>query len=397
MNLLASKIFSRTVWILCFVSLFNDIASEMLYPILPVYLKEIGFSVFLIGLLEGLADVTSGISKGYFGKLSDISGRRLPFIRSGYLLSVIAKPMFGMFINPVWIFFARTFDRFGKGIRTSARDAMLSDETTKENKGKVFGLHRGMDTTGAFIGPIFALVYIYFNPGDYKTMFFLAFAPGAVGLLLTFLIKEKKHTENSKKADYNFFSFLKYWKNSPAEYKKVVIGFLFFALMNSSDIFLLLKVKSMGYDDTYVIGAYIFYNFIYAVVSYPAGVIADKLSMKTVFISGMIMFAVVYFLMSLELSFVFIIAAFVIYGLFAASTEGISKAWITNIVSKEDTGTALGFFLSFNSICAMLASAMAGFLWSSYSPSVTFTLSYLGAIITAFYFIFMKSKKIAFE
>lgn len=366
----------------------------MLYPILPVYLKNIGFSIFLIGLLEGLADVTSGLSKGYFGKLSDASGKRLIFIQSGYFLSAITKPMFALFINPVWIFFARTFDRFGKGLRTSARDAMLSAETTKENKGKVFGLHRAMDTVGAFIGPIFALVYIYYRPDDYQTMFFIAFIPGMIGLLLTFLIKEKKMPAPAEKPSYNFLAFLKYWKNSPAEYKKIVIGFLFFALMNSSDIFLLLKIKSMGYNDTYVIGAYIFYNFIYAIVSYPIGMLADKLGMKKVFIGGLFLFAVVYFMMSLELSFVLIVIAFIIYGVFAASSEGISKAWITNLVPQNQTGTALGFFLSFNSIFTMMASALAGFLWSSFTPGLTFAVSAAGALIIAVYFGFLRIKEI---
>lgn len=369
----------------------------MLYPILPVYLKNIGFSVFLIGMLEGLADVTSGLSKGYFGKLSDATGKRLIFIQSGYFLSAITKPMFALFVYPIWIFFARTLDRFGKGLRTSARDAMLSAETTKENKGKVFGLHRGMDTAGAFIGPVFALLYIYYNPDDYKTMFFIAFIPGIIGILLTFLIKEKEVIPSGEKPDYNFLSFLKYWKSSPAEYKKIVIGFLFFALMNSSDIFLLLRVKSMGYNDTYVIGAYIFYNFVYAVVSYPVGILADKLGMKKVFIAGLFLFAVVYFMMSMELSFIFIVIAFIIYGIFAAASEGISKAWITNLVPNNQTGTALGFFLSFNSIFTMLASAFAGFLWSSFTPGVTFAVSASGALLAAFYFGLLKTKNISFE
>ena len=120
----------------------------MLYPIMPVYLKSIGFSVVLIGILEGVAEATAGISKGYFGRLSDISGKRAPFVRFGYSLSAISKPMMAIFISPFWIFFARTIDRFGKGIRTGARDAILSDEATPETKGRVFGFHRALDTFG---------------------------------------------------------------------------------------------------------------------------------------------------------------------------------------------------------------------------------------------------------
>ena len=124
------------------VSLFTDTASEMLYPIMPIYLKSIGFSIVLIGILEGIAEATAGLSKGYFGKLSDTSGRRVPFVQLGYAFSAISKPMMAIFIFPLWIFFARTLDRFGKGIRTGARDAMLSEEATPSTKGKIFGFHR---------------------------------------------------------------------------------------------------------------------------------------------------------------------------------------------------------------------------------------------------------------
>jgi sugar phosphate permease len=143
------KNITRTVWILSLVSLFTDMASEMLYPIMPIYLKSIGFSVVLIGVLEGFAEATAGLSKGYFGKLADASGSKVPFVKIGYAFSAISKPMMALFAFPLWIFFARTIDRFGKGIRTGARDAILSDEATPKTKGKVFGFHRSMD--GAII------------------------------------------------------------------------------------------------------------------------------------------------------------------------------------------------------------------------------------------------------
>ena len=186
------KYISRTVWILSLVSLFTDTASEMLYPILPIYLKSIGFSIVLIGLLEGVAEATAGLSKGYFGKLSDVSAKRVPFVQIGYAFSAVSKPMMAFFVFPLWIFFARTIDRFGKGIRTGARDAILSEEATAETKGKVFGFHRSMDTLGAVLGPSLALLYLYFYPEDYKILFFIAFIPGLLAVLASFLFKEKK-------------------------------------------------------------------------------------------------------------------------------------------------------------------------------------------------------------
>jgi len=276
------------------VSLLTDAASEMLYPIMPIYLKSIGFSIVLIGILEGVAEATAGLSKGYFGKLSDISGRRVPFVQFGYALSTISKPMMAMFTYPLWIFFARTVDRFGKGIRTGARDALLSDEATPETKGKVFGFHRSMDTLGAVIGPLFALLYLYFYPRDYKTLFYIAFIPGMLAVLTSLYLREKTNTDHKIKVAAPFFSFLHYWKTSPSEYRKVVLGLLVFTLFNSSDIFLLLQAKQSGLDDTTVIGVYIFYNLIYALFALPAGILADKVGLKTIFIIGLSLFAVVY-------------------------------------------------------------------------------------------------------
>jgi len=165
------KNITKSVWTLSFISLFTDTASEMLYPIMPIYLKTIGFSIVLIGVLEGIAEATAGLSKGYFGKLSDQSERRVPFVRIGYALSAISKPMMAVFIFPIWIFLSRTMDRFGKGIRTGARDAILSDEASPSTKGEIFGFHRAMDTFGAVLGPLLALLYLYFYPEDYKTLF----------------------------------------------------------------------------------------------------------------------------------------------------------------------------------------------------------------------------------
>ena len=203
------RIITRTVFILSVVSLFADIASEMLYPVIPAYLKEIGFSVLGIGILEGVVNFTAGISKGYFGKLSDEKGVRLPFVKLGYLLSTISKPLIATFTYPIWIFFVRTIDRLGKGVRTAARDALLSQEATTATKARVFGFHRSMDTVGAAIGPIVALVFLFFYPGEYKTLFYIAFIPGVISILLIFLLKEKKQPVSTM-AKGNFFSFFNY-------------------------------------------------------------------------------------------------------------------------------------------------------------------------------------------
>lgn len=353
---------------------------------MPIYLKSIGFSIVLIGILEGVAEATAGLSKGYFGKLSDNSQKRVPFVQIGYAFSAISKPMMALFIYPLWIFFARTIDRFGKGIRTGARDAMLSDEATVETKGKIFGFHRSMDTFGAVLGPAFALLYLYYHPEHYKTLFYIAFIPGCLAILATFLLKDKNKPEKTHKKATRFFSFMDYWKYSPLLYKKVVVGLLAFTLFNSSDVFLLLKAKQSGLSDTHVIGLYIFYNLIYALTAFPIGIYADKIGFKKMLVFGLSIFAVVYFGMGITKNIFIFAALFLLYGVYGAATEGISKAWISNITDKKDTATAIGTFSGFQSIFAMLASSFAGLIWYQFGASATFIITSIATLFIIFYF-----------
>jgi MFS family permease len=355
---------------------------------MPIYLKSIGFSIVLIGILEGFAEATAGLSKGYFGKLSDNSGKRVPFVQIGYTLSAISKPMMAVFIFPIWIFFARTIDRLGKGIRTGARDAILSDEATPETKAKVFGFHRSLDTFGAVLGPSFALLYLYFNPENYKTLFYIAFIPGLIAILTTFYLKDKGKKIETQKITTPFFSFLNYWKVSPPQYRKVVTGLLAFALFNSSDVFLLLKAKEAGLSDTMVIGVYIFYNLVYALSAFPLGIVADKIGLKKMYVFGLSIFAIVYFGMSLSSNIYMIAGLFFLYGVYASATEGVSKAWISNIILKKDTATGIGTYSAFQSICSMLASSLAGFIWYQFGASATFIITGVSTLLIIFYFSF---------
>ncbi len=383
------KYLTRPVWILSLISLFTDMASEMLYPIMPIYLKSIGFSIVLIGILEGVAEATAGLSKGYFGKLSDSSGRRVGFIQIGYAFSAISKPMMAIFVFPLWIFISRTIDRFGKGIRTGARDAMLSDEATPQTKGKVFGFHRSMDTMGAVVGPLFASLYLYFYPEHYKPLFFIAFVPGLLAVISSFFLKDKKLMEPKPKVKSPFFSFLNYWKESPKEYQKVVLGLLIFTLFNSSDVFLLLQAKQLGMEDTLVIGAYIFYNLIYALFAFPVGFLADKVGLKTIFIFGLALFAAVYFGMAFNQNMYLFFGLFFLYGIYAAATEGISKAWISNIIPKHDTATAIGTYSGLQSLCTLLASSFTGLIWYKYSATIAFVATASVTLLVLIYFMAM--------
>jgi len=390
---MVKKVFTRQIILLSLISFFTDVASEMLYPIIPIYLKSVGFSVLFIGILEGIAESIASLSKGYFGNLSDKIGKRLPFVRWGYTLSSIAKPMMGLFPYPITIFFARTLDRFGKGIRTSARDALLSDESTPENKGKVFGFHRAADTAGAVVGPIITLLILNTISIGYRNLFILSAIPGVVVILLCFVLKEKKRELQKSPEKSNFFVFITYLKKSPANYRLVVIPLLIFALINSSDFFLLLKVKEYGYSDSKVILFYILFNFSYALFSFPSGRIADKIGLKKVITFGLLIFSLVYVLINLSGSFAWLIFVFLLYGLFSSSTEGMIKALITNIVPSSETATALGTYNSLSSVGVLLSSSIAGLLWNFFGSTVALGFSGLVSFIIFFYFAFLLKLK----
>jgi MFS family permease len=393
---MSGKIITRAVIVLSLVSLFTDIASEMLYPVMPVYLESIGFSVILIGILEGIAEAVAGLSKGYFGKMSDVTGKRVPFVRLGYALSAVSKPMLAAFAYPLWVFFARTLDRLGKGIRTGARDALLADESTPETKGRIFGFHRSLDTFGAAIGPVLALVYLYFFPGQYIYLFLIAFIPGIISVVLTYLINEKKKMElapGSKKS-VSFLYAVKYLKESPSGYNRLIFGLILFALFNSSDVFLLLMVKHQGYSDIDVLTLYIFYNLVYSLLAYPFGKIADRIGMKNMFLAGLLFFGVTYTGMAMNTELEIYYVLFFVYGMFAAATDGISKAWISDTCEKNDAGVAIGTYAGFQSIAALIASSVAGLLWYGFYPGMTFIIPAIIAGIVFVYFLFTRIQKV---
>lgn len=373
------------------MSLLNDVSSEMLIPIMPLYLKSIGFTVAWIGVLEGVAEATAGLSKIYFGHLSDKTGKRIPFVRIGYFMSAISKSMLALSTFTAWIFTARFSDKLGKGVRTAARDALLSDETTTENKGSVFGFHRAFDTAGAALGPVVALVFLWKYPRDYQSLFLIAFIPSMLSVLLTFSIKEKIQKAISKYKPGVMQSF-SYWKTATSSYKKLILPLLLFSLVNSSDAFLLLMMKQIGMSDTQVLILYIFYNLVFAALSYPIGKYADKIGLKTILIFGLLIYCIAYTGMAITHSQVIYYFIFFGYGIYSASTDGVSKALITNLVPKSETATAIGFFAGAQSICILLCNVVAGLLWQHFGGPAVFIVAASGALVTAIFLGMQKLK-----
>lgn len=383
------KYVTRTVWILSVISLLNDISSEMLYPVLPLFLQAIGFNAAMMGALEGLAEATVGMSKGYFGAMSDARGRRLPFVRLGYFLSGISKPMMALWSFPAWIFAARSADKLGKGIRTASRDAILSDEATHGTKGRVFGFHRTMDTLGAAVGPSLALVLIYFFPGQYRMMFLISVIPVMIGVGLTYLMREREHAPHPER-QYTILAVFTYFRDSTPAFRRLTIGILLFSLFNSSDLFLLMRIKAATHNDQYVIGAYIFYNLVYALASLPLGAAGDRFGLRPTYIVGLFLFAGVYALIAIGSSMTIFACAFLLYGLYSAATEGISKALVTSLVPASETASAIGSLSGLTSLMALAASILTGIMWDQVSATIALLVSASGALVAAVYLMIVR-------
>jgi MFS family permease len=383
---------TRSIWVLSLVSLFTDMASDMLYPVMPAYLRSIGFSVAFIGLLEGIAEAAAGLSKGYFGYWSDMSGKRLPFVRLGYTLSALSKPLMAAMAYPLWIFLVRTLDRLGKGMRTGARDAILADASTDGNRGKVFGFHRSMDTVGAALGPALALIWLYFRPGDYIPLFFIAFLPGIISVLLLFTLKEQNNLAPQGKT-ITFSDSMRWLKTATPAYRTLLWGLLLFASINSAEIFLLLRAKDLGMSDAGVVGLYIFFNLIFALLAYPLGRLSDTMGMKRIFLLGLALFAITYLGMALLSSTTAIIALFFVYGGFAAATDGLAKAWISKVCGPREKAVGLGTFAGLQSLSLLLASVWAGLLWDIAGPMTVFLLTAGLSVPVGLYFL-LKVKEI---
>jgi MFS family permease len=257
----------------------------------------------------------------------------------------------------------------------------LSGEAIPETAGRVFGFHRSMDTLGAVLGPLMALAWLYYRPADYRTLFVLAFAPGLLSVLCTFWVREKSQppAQSALPGNAGFFAFASYWKRSTPQYRRLVTGLLVFQLFNSSDTFLLLKMKTAGLSDAQLIGVYLFYNTIFALFSYPLGILADRYGIKKVFLSGLALFALTYtgFAVNRDLHIFYIL--FFAYGMYAAATQGLAKAWISNLCDKKEVATAIGTYTGFQSIAALAASASAGVLWEFLGENAPFLFSAAGA------------------
>jgi MFS family permease len=375
----------RTVFVLGLVSFFNDLASEMIYPIVPIFLTTVlHTSIPIIGLIEGTAEAVASVSKYFFGTYSDYVKKRKIFVTIGYSFGAISKLLIGLAYTWPFVLFSRIIDRLGKGIRTAPRDSLLLENATPENKGFIFGFHRAFDSLGAVVGPLVALIALYFLQENLRLTFFLAFIPGVIAiLLLVFLVKEKTKPKINEKR-----TFVKIdWKLLAPKLKLFLLISFIFSIGNSSDTFLLLNAKSLGLSTTLVVLAYVLYNLSQTIFATPAGMLADKFGARKIFAGGLLVFGLVYLCFGLVTKTQWLWLLFPLYGMYIAATDGVSKAYISEFITKKESGTFFGAYYTVTAVGTFFASVIGGILWSKISPSATFMYGSMMAFLAFAIFI----------
>lgn len=377
----------KRVWILGWISLFADVASEMVYPIIPIFMSQVlRAPVFALGAIEGIAESIVSFMKGFSGWHSDQTGKRVPYIVGGYGLSALGKPVIAL-ASTAWIVLGgRALDRFGKGLRTTSRDALLADSVEKEDYGRAYGLHRTLDTTGAFLGGVVLLLLLWLmvrQLSDLRTVFILAIIPGAISVAFTLLLKDVKKPEpEQSRAKAGSL------KAMPLGYWRALIVMILFGVANTSDTFLLLRANELFEKETpellsrfgaSPVGAslilttlvYLLFNLTYVGFSYPAGLVSDRIGRWPVLAVGLVLYAAVY------LGFGFAGATlmwvlFAVYGIYKGLTDGVGKALIADHAPKESRGTALGLFYMVTGFSTLGGNLFAGWLWDAHGASSTF-------------------------
>lgn len=351
----------RNVRVLSLVSFFQDAASEMLYPVLPLFITTVlGAPVAAVGLIEGVAEATASFMKVVSGRLADVRDRR-PLIAIGYGLSTIAKPIIGL--ATVWptVLGGRFVDRTGKGVRTSPRDALIADDTPPRMRGRAFGFHRAADTAGAVVGPLIGLA-LYEMLGAHarniRWLFFFAAIPAAISVLLIVFVREtprrERHVDPARPHATTPY---------PTRYWRVLVFLAIFGVANFSDALLILRAKSLGFSFVAIVLVYVLYNMTYAALSYPAGRMSDRIPRHIVFGMGLVIFAIAYIGLGVVTTSVWVWPLLAVYGGFTALTDGVGKAWISDLLPDDRQGSGLGLYQGVVGAGSLVAGIWAGLAW----------------------------------
>ncbi|MER6737628.1 MFS transporter [Streptomyces puniciscabiei] len=342
------------------MSFLQDAASELLYPILPIFLTTVlGAPPAVVGAIEGLAEGAASVTKVAAGRLADRFARR-PLIGAGYGLAAVGKLLIA--VATVWplVLVARVVDRLGKGVRGAPRDALLVDGVPQGQRGKVFGLHRAADTAGAVVGPLAGLALYEGLDHRLRPLFWIAVIPAVASVALVAVVRDPGRAGGASAK-----AVRARWRSLPRPYWRVLAVLFAFNLINFPDALLLLRAHELGLSTAGVVGAYAVYNLSYAVLSYPAGALSDRLPRPLVFAAGLVFFAVGYLGLGLIHAPWLVFVVLPLYGGFAACTDGVGKAWVSSLVPDRWQGTAQGLYQGITGAAVLLAGLWAGLAWGS--------------------------------
>ncbi|MBF0565530.1 MAG: MFS transporter [Nitrospirae bacterium] len=360
---------SHNVFFAGLVSLFMDVSSEMIYPLVPLFLANVlGVNKSVIGLIEGVAESTASLLKVFSGWFSDRVGNRKWLMAVGYGISTVSRPMLALAANWHTVMGYRFIDRFGKGIRTSPRDAIIAESTDKDHLGRAFGFHRSMDTVGAVIGPALAFLFLAMLANDYRKVFWISIIPGAIAVLIIVLFIREKTKVNKSSAERPKLTLKHFdWK-----FKYFVFIAALFALGNSSDVFLILRAQQTGIPAHIIPVVYLMFNVVYSISGVIAGASADKYGKKRIILLGFVLFAFLYYGFAIASEPKTIWILFSLYGIFMGLTEGVQKAFLATIIPADFKATAFGVYNTAVGLAMLPASLVGGWLWDHVSPSATF-------------------------
>jgi MFS family permease len=387
----------RPIWLLGWTSLFTDAGTEMIYPLLPVYLSRVlGAGAVSLGLIEGVAEALNSALRIWSGYLADRSRRKRPIVIAGYTLSSIARPLIALTTSWPQVLAVRALDRTGKGIRGAPRDSMLAQMAGTSERGRIFGFQRAMDHAGAIVGPLIATAFLFLLPGSYRLLFALTAIPGALAVGCLFLVAEPPATGgNPPGAGRELTAGASSAPTSTARLPGRLWAFLavllIFSLGNSADAFLLLRLTYDLGDATYVPLIWSGLHVVKASFSTWGGSLSDRLGRKTVIILGWTIYAVVYLAFAMETSLTMTIVWFLIYGAYFALAEGAEKALITDLTPAGRRGAAFGWYNAVLGAGALTASVGFGFLYSRLGPPVAFATGSALAAVAAVALTFVRT------
>ncbi len=374
--------FNRNIIFTGLTSFLTDTSVKMVYSVMPMFLLSIGASKTSLALIEGIAESTASLVKALSGFWSDRIGKNKPFLLIGYGLSALIIPLYTFVVSPMQVLYLRFIERFGKGIRTAPRDSLIAGSVTNGETGRSFGLQKAMDNSGAIVGPLAAFVLLIFFPENYRLIFLLAGIPGVLSILVIILgIKEAKRDQEWLFKKFHFNEF-------PARFYLFLVIVFVFTLGNSTDALLMVKANEVGVKVAFIPLVYMVTSVVAVLLAIPVGSLSDRIGKEKILIAGYLIYAVVYYGFGVTSHVWAIVGLFAMYGLYSAATDGIQKAFISDITDKNKQGTGLGIYNALLGVTLLPASLIAGVLYDKVNSRVPFYFGAATALISAVLMIF---------